>query len=258
MEHRPLGATGLMVGAIGLGLVKLGRTAGLKYPEPFDLPSDAGAMALLDAAAESGVNLLDTAPAYGTSEERLGALLGERRDRDRWVISTKAGELFEGGVSRFDFSHGAIIASCERSLRRLCTDRVEVLLLHSDGEAEKRFDALGSYDALDELKRRGLARAVGASVKTPEGARAAIGRCDVVMVEYSLAERGMEPMIVEARERGVGVLVKKALASGRVGAGHGVSAGEALRFALKPTGVSSVVVGTTDAGHLRANISAVA
>ena len=86
---------------LGLGTVKLGRNAGLKYPAPFELPSDAEAMALLDACAEVGVNLLDTAPAYGSSEERLGAMLRERGDRDDWVISTKVGESFDPDTVSF-------------------------------------------------------------------------------------------------------------------------------------------------------------
>lgn len=256
MEHRPLGTTGIHVSPIGLGLVKLGRNTGMKYPLAYELPSDEQAMSLLDAASELGVNLLDTAPAYGTSEARLGGLLAARGDRDAWVVCTKAGEAFEDGVSSFDFSPEAITASCERSLRRLKTERVDVLLLHSNGEAETRFDALGSFDALDELKRRGLVCASGVSAKTPEGAGAAVERTDVVMVEYSVASPAMGGVISYAGERGAGVLVKKALASGRVGPGHGVSASEALGFVFEHAGVSSVVVGTLNADHLRADVMA--
>jgi aryl-alcohol dehydrogenase-like predicted oxidoreductase len=250
-----LGRTGIELGVLGLGLVKIGRNTGLKHPSPHDLPTDDEAMALLDTAAELGITLLDTAPAYGTSEQRLGGLLAARKDRERWVISTKAGEEYDG-ASRFDFSPGAIIASCERSLRRLRTERLDVLLLHSDGEGEKRFDRDGAFDALDELKRRGLVSAVGVSVKTGEGVRAALPRCDALMIEYSLANPGMGWAIDQAHALGVGVLVKKALASGRVGAGHGISAADALRFALDRPGVSGVVVGTVSPGHLRANARA--
>lgn len=256
MRRRPLGRTGVELGVLGLGLVKLGRNTGLRHPSPHDLPTDDEAMALLDTAAELGIMLLDTAPAYGTSEQRLGELLAARDDRDRWVISTKAGEEYDG-VSRFDFSPGAIIASCERSLRRLRTDRVDVLLLHSDGEAEMHFDRTGTFDALDELKRRGLVSAVGVSVKSGEGVRVALPRCDVLMIEYSLANPGLGWAIDEARALGVGVLVKKALVSGRVGQGHGISPAEALRFALERPGVSGVVVGTVNPEHLRANAMAV-
>lgn len=255
MRRRPLGRTGIELGVLGLGLVKLGRNTGLKHPSPHALPTDGEAMTLLDAAAELGITLLDTAPAYGTSEQRLGDLFAARGDRDRWVISTKAGEEYDGS-SRFDFSPGAIIASCERSLRRLRTERLDLLLLHSDGEGEKHFDRDGAFDALDELKRRGLVSAVGVSVKSGEGVRVALPRCDALMIEYSLANPQLRWAIDEAHALGVGVLVKKALVSGRVGEGHGATALDALRFALEPAGVSSVVVGTIDPEHLRANAAA--
>ncbi len=74
MELRPLGSTGIKVSLLGLGTVKLGRNEGVKYPRPFDLPDDRSVVALLETAQSLGINLLDTAPAYGRSEERLGAL----------------------------------------------------------------------------------------------------------------------------------------------------------------------------------------
>ena len=122
MELRPLGRTGLRVSPIGLGTTKLGRTQALKYPEPFELPSDDQIRELLATAREFGVNLIDTAPAYGTSEERLGALLPNRSD---WVIVTKAGEEFVDGPSHFDFSPAAITRSVERSLQRLAPQWAE-------------------------------------------------------------------------------------------------------------------------------------
>lgn len=256
MQQRGLGKTGIMVSPIGLGTVKIGRNTGVKYPRAFDLPGDDAVMALLDAAKACGVNLLDTAPAYGSSEKRLGELLARRGDRDEWVLSTKAGEVYSDGESSFDFSPGAIAASCERSLQRLGTDRVECLMLHSDGEAELTFEGSGAFDALDELKARGLVRATGASVKTEAGAAAAVRRCDAVMIEFSLAEPGMGPAVDAAGGAGVGVLLKKVLGSGRVGEGFGVTAEEALGFVLKRPAVTSVVVGTLNPAHLAANVAA--
>jgi len=260
-QYREIGRTGLMVSPLGLGTVKLGRNTGVKYPRAFDLPTDGEIDALLDACRGCGVNLLDTAAGYGTSEERLGTALSRRGDRDAWVISTKAGEEYlvgeDGhGESVFDFSPEGIVASCERSLLRLGTDRVDCLLLHSDGAAELSFDQNGAFDALDELKARGLVRATGVSVKTEAGAAAAVARCDAVMIEFSAAEPGMGPAIDAAGRAGVGVLVKKALGSGRVGAGFGVTAEAALGFVLGRPGVTSVVVGTLSAEHLRANAAA--
>ena len=94
---------------------------------------------LLETAAELGVNLLDTAPAYGNSEERLGSLFRDqiRKRRSDWVLCSKAGEEFSAGESRFDFSANAITASVERSLQRLGTDYLDVVLVHSSGDDER-------------------------------------------------------------------------------------------------------------------------
>ena len=81
MVSRSLGQTGLIVSRIGLGTTKLGRNTDVKYPKAFALPSDKQVRELLDTALTSGVNLIDTAPAYGASEARLAAFVGSQRDR---------------------------------------------------------------------------------------------------------------------------------------------------------------------------------
>ncbi|MBL9002553.1 MAG: aldo/keto reductase [Phycisphaerae bacterium] len=243
MELRPLGASGILVSSIGLGTVKLGRAAGVKYPTPVRIPDDAQAAYLLEFAAEMGINLIDTAPAYGTSEERLGGLLA--RTRDRWVICTKVGEEFDGTESRFDFSPTAVRASVERSLRRLRTDRADIVLVHSDGHAELRLEELGTLDALRDLKGRGLIRAFGVSTKSLEGALRAIRSCDCIMVTLNPDQTADLPAIDAAQKAGVGVLVKKALSSG-----HAADPIRAVRFALGTPGVSSVIIGTTNPEHL--------
>src|SRR5690606_30396122 len=88
---RALGSTGLTVSALGLGTAKFGRNEQVKYPTAFALPDDNAVRALLAQAHDLGINLLDTAPAYGTSEERLGQVL---RNREKWIIVTKTGEEF--------------------------------------------------------------------------------------------------------------------------------------------------------------------
>ncbi|MFN4312495.1 MAG: aldo/keto reductase [Ferrovibrio sp.] len=249
MEMRPLGATGIMVSLLGLGTVKIGRNEGVKYPQGFDLPDDASVIRLLQEARALGVTLIDTAPAYGCSEERLGRLLPG--PRDGWVVASKAGEWFEDGQSRFDFSASAIIASVEASLRRLRTDYLDVVLLHSDGldEAGDRF--LPAAEALDGLKRRGLIRASGFSGKTPAGSRRMLDCVDVMMLTYNPGYTADMPVIAEAAAAGKGVLIKKALASG-----HAADPAQALRAAAAIAGVSSIVVGTLSPANLRANATA--
>jgi len=270
LPQRPLGRSGLRVGVVGLGTVKLGRLEGLKHPDrPAALPTDEEALALLEKAQRLGVTLLDTAPAYGVAEERLGRLLKGRRDR--WTICTKAGERFEAGRSRFDFSPRALAASLEASLRRLRTDRVELLLVHSDGGAEGELARDETIDALLALKRAGKALLVGASVKTPAGARRCVELLDAAMVELSPRATAMLEVMEEAAARSCAILIKKALASGWIAreaaqrsAASGAppdqarraAAAEAVRFALAPQAVSCVVVGTTNPQHLQEAVEA--
>ena len=103
----------------------------MKYPSGFTIPDDREAADLLALARDLGINLIDTAPAYGRSEERLGPLL--RGQREHWVIVSKVGEEFVDGQSVFDFSAAHTRRSVERSLKRLETDRIELVLVHSDG-----------------------------------------------------------------------------------------------------------------------------
>lgn len=255
MRTRPLANTPLHASVLALGTVKLGRNHGLKYAEGFPLPTDEEALALLRAASDLGINLIDTAPAYGVSESRLGELLPRVAPRDRWILCTKAGESFENGASTFDFSPAAITASVERSLQRLRTDRLELVLIHSNGDDANAHDAAGP--ALESLKSRGLIRAWGISTKTPEGALRAANECDAVMLTINAGHPHDLPAASTAGKRGAAVLVKKALASGSASATRSAAAlTDALRLALTADGVTSVVVGTINPDHLRANAAA--
>lgn len=254
---RLLGSTGLRVSVVGLGTVKFGRLRGLKYAVGEKLPSDGEIAELLGVASELGVNVLDTAPAYGSSEERLGAYFRGAGSvaRDRWVLMTKAGEEFDGERSRFDFSPRAIRGSVERSLVRLGTDRLDVVLLHSDGEMELGLEREESLGELRALQREGKILAVGASTKSIDGGRWAVERGDVAMLTLNAAERGDLGAIELAASLGRGVVIKKALGSGAAaGPTAGMSAGEAVAAAVGTAGVSSVIVGTTSPAHLRQNV----
>jgi len=265
MELSPFGRTGLRVSPIGLGTTKLGRNVGVKYPggDGFALPSDDEVAELFRVAAEVGLNLIDTAPAYGTSEARIGAVMSRHGwfgGRDRWIICTKAGEEFHadqsgaagrgGAHSRFDFTEAAIRASVDRSLSRLGVDHLDAVLLHSDGRDEWIIRESGGLNALFALREAGKVRAAGLSIKTARGGLMAIEHgCDVVMVTYNAEERAEEPVIAAAASAGCAVLVKKPLRSG-----HALDSARAIAFALAPVGVTSVVVGTVRPDHLRANV----
>lgn len=259
MRRRPLASTDLTVSALGLGTVKFGRNQSVKYPEPFELPSDDEVLSLLDLAREEGINLLDTAPAYGTSEERLGKLLGSRRDE--WVLLSKAGEEFDGDQSRFDFSPSSIAASIDRTLSRLRTDRVECLLLHSDGDDLAILDQSGAVEALLRAKEAGKILSAGISTKSVAGGLRAIELgLDAVMVTYNPWHREEEAVLDAAAERGTTVFLKKSLGSGHFGGrpSSGDPVAESLRFVFSHPGTSAAIVGTINPRHLRANCAALA
>lgn len=254
LPQRPLGSTGLTVSVLGLGTVKFGRNQKIKYPT-FALPGDDAICQLLDDALDGGINLLDTAPAYGLAEERLGNLLGARRDQ--FVIMTKTGEEFADGESTHDFSAEHTRRSVERSLKRLKTNRLDCVLAHCP---RGDLDALAGspvLETLQRLKERGDIRSFGASINSIEGGMLALNTADVVMVTHSVDYTKEEAVIRCAAELGKGVVIKKGLGSGSLGA---ASETRSLEDKLRPifalSGVSSLIVGTINREHLRADIRA--
>ena len=255
--HRPLGSTGLMVSPLGLGTVKLGRDQGVKYPSGFKIPDDGEAKMLLKLSQDLGINLIDTAPAYGRSEERLGPLLrGQRQD---WVIVSKVGEEFDNGVSHHDFSAAHTRRSVERSLQRLETDFIDLVLVHSDGNDIAILNEAQVYETLAELKREGKIRGFGLSGKTVEGGLKALETGDCAMVTYNLNEQAERPVIDYAAAHGKAILVKKALASGHVCLSPGVDPVRAsFELVFGHPGVASAIVGTINPLHLAHNVATVA
>lgn len=255
MKQIALGQTGIVVSQVGLGTVKFGRNQGVKYPKGFELPTDREIEALLSLSQELGINLLDTAPAYGTSEERLGKLL--RNKRHEWVICGKVGEEFVNGESTYDFSATAVQKSIERSLKRLGTDYIDVMLVHSNGDDQQIIES-GIFTTLNEVKQAGKIRSFGMSTKTVEGGLLAVEQSDVVMVMYNPIQTEEQPVIAHAHKTNKGIFVKKALASGHVDQFSGEDpVRSAMQFVLAEPGVSSVIVGTINPAHLKHNVACV-
>ena len=177
--------------------------------------------------------------------------------RDRWVLCTKVGEVFENDQSHFDFSPDAIIASVDRSLTRLATDVLDIVLVHSDGIIERDMVSTQVLPTLARLRDAGKIRAIGASTKTVQGALDALEHCDVLMLTLNPDHLDDQPVIATARERGVGVLIKKVFGSGYL-AKTSQGQQECLQLALGTPGVGCVIVGTTDPHHLAANAAAAA
>jgi aryl-alcohol dehydrogenase-like predicted oxidoreductase len=246
-----LGHTGLMLSCIGFGAFKVGRNVGIKYPQGYDLPSDDESDRLLRAVVDDlGINYIDTAPAYGLSEERVGRVLGWRDDV---VISTKVGETFsvDADASHFDFTEKAVCESLARSRQKLKRDVLDLVLVHSHNDAHVLHET-DAVPALIGARQRGEARFIGFSSRSFAGTTAALEWADAVMVEYHLENQAQQNAMAVAAERGVGVIVKKGLASGRL------PAKQAIRFVLDNSAVTSMVIGGLNLEHLRENVAVAA
>lgn len=249
MDQRRLGASGPLVSVIGYGAFKIGRNSQTKYGVDYELPDDAAVSRLLNGMLNLGINYFDTAPAYGLSEERIGQAIGHRRSE--YILSTKVGEEFENGQSRYDFSRSAIERSVQRSLRRLRTDVLDLLFIHSPADDLKVLQQTDVVPTLLHLRETGLVRQIGHSAKTIAGAHNAMEWADVLMVEYHLSDRSTEPVITDAAAAGVGIVIKKALASGKL------PVRDALQFVATNPGVTSLAVGTLNLDHMRDNLVAI-
>jgi aryl-alcohol dehydrogenase-like predicted oxidoreductase len=222
VEHVRLGRTGLQVSRLCLGTM----TFGLQCDEP-------AAVAILDRAAEGGIDFLDTSDAYplggdlstrGITEEILGRWLTGQRDR--FIVATKCfaptgPAPFDGGNSR---KH--IMSAVEASLRRLRTDYIDLYQLHGYDRATPIDETLG---ALDDLVHQGKVRYTGCSNFLTYQLVRAVGRSetlglarfDSVQPRYNLLFRQIErEMLPFCREEGVGVIPYNPIAGGMLSGKH--------------------------------------
>lgn len=251
MDLRTLGTTGLHVAPIGFGAFKIGRNEKIKYAEGYELPSDDEVDALLARLLDAGINLIDTAPAYGTSEEQIGRFLKASGRRDDIVLATKVGEQFHNGVSHYAFDRQSIEDSLDASLRRLQTDHLDLVCVHSDGRDEAILQESDVLEVLTERQARGDVAHIGFSGKTLAGHRLCLNShptVAVLMIELSPLEHEQRPLLREAGERGVGILVKKGLAAGRA------PAEEAIPWILDHPEVASLLIGSLSAEHMTHNL----
>ena len=258
MIRLPVSDTGIKVSPLGLGTVKLGRNKAVKYPTSFKLPDDKQALHLLNTAAEQGINLLDTAPAYGDSEERLGLLM--KKTSANWVVATKAGEIFDPatGESTYNFTSEFIKESILQSMKRLQRDCMDIVLIHSNGNDEFIINHFGALEILSDLKKQGLIRATGMSTKTVAGGILAAKNADVVMATYNLEHQDEKPVIDYAQKNNKAIFIKKALSSGHavIGAKED-QLQKSFDFIFSNQGVTSIILGTINPKHLIENVTKV-
>ena len=246
MYYRNIGNTNITVSTLGLGTVKFGRNQHVKYPYHFQIPSNKEILYLLDKAKEWGINLLDTAPAYGDSEKKIGEIIASQRHQ--WVISTKAGEVFDGSSS-FNFQKKFLIKSVEQSLTHLKTDYIDIVFIHSNGKDQQIIEEYSALETLKELKKSGKIRAIGMSTKTLEGGILALNDSDVVMVT-----KDEKDVIQYAHKKKKSVFIKKILNSGNSLLEKTFSPVDTFFNVLQQTVVSSIIVGTIQEKHLQKNI----
>lgn len=212
MRQRVLGRTGLRVSELALGTVELGLDYGIRVPDKELRPSESAASTMLNQALDLGVTLIDTARAYGSSEEIIGKSIGHRRDE--FVLVSKTKSFFET-IDSPEARAGAMRRSVEESLRLLRTSHLDLLLLHSSTR-EEVVDPI-CLEVFAKLREDGLTRFTGASVYGCEAAKAALqaGVYSCLQVAWNLLDRNVEREVLPvAIERGIGLMVRSVLMRG--------------------------------------------
>lgn len=252
-QRKQIAETAVFVSPLGLGTVKIGRNTAVKYPSHFKIPDNSQVQDLLAQTWDLGINLLDTAPAYGNSEQRLGQLLAKQQHP--FIIATKVGETFDEktGESHYNFTPEFITNSIKQSLKNLRKDVLDIVLIHSDGN-DKAIIEQGALDVLTDLKQQGLIRAVGMSTKTVEGGLLALQQSDLAMVMHHLDYQAEQAVIDQAQLDNKGIFIKKALASGHLSPDSGQ---ENFDLIYSNQAVSSVIIGTINPTHLESNVDQV-
>lgn len=278
MEKRRFGKTDLNVSVLGFG----GAPIGILETEQQIIAR------LLNSLIEKGVNLIDTAAAYAGSEEAIGRAVAHRRDDI--VLVSKCGD--PGNPDPDAWNTSALSASIDRSLKRLQTDHLDVILLHSCGiDVLKRGEAL---QALVHAREAGKVRYVGYSGDN-EAAAHAVTLPVIAVVETSINicdQANIDLVLPSARQHNIGVIAKRPIANAAWKSlgqqpgfyhdyaktyherfskmditpdGLGFPANNAdswpeiaLRFTLSQPGVHSAIIGTTNLEHALANLDAAA
>lgn len=271
MEQRKLGKTDMAVSVLGFGGSEIG----------YERASSSTAKKLLNQALDAGLNVIDTAECYVTSEELIGAAVGARRGD--FFLLTKCGH--ERGWGQPDWGRESLLRSIERSLKRLKTDYVDLVQLHSCSEAELRKGHV--IDALKRARERGYTRYIGYSGDGKAALYAVeCGAFDTLQTSVSIADQeALDSFLPLAIERNIGVIAKRPLANvawhngdrppddfyGRaywerlrklkypfLEGDLKATAAAALRFTLSVPGVHTAIVGTAKPGRFSENAAALA
>jgi aryl-alcohol dehydrogenase-like predicted oxidoreductase len=270
MKYINLGKTGIKVSRLGLGTVELGLDYGINKPENFTKkPNEKDSIYLLHKAVDFGINLFDTAPSYGCSEELLGKAFTNKKN---CIIATKVNIPSEGGdCEKF------ILSSLNRSCKKLQRKYLDILQVHNT--TVNTFLNSDIFKILLKEKEAGNIRFIGASVYEPKNAFAAInsGIIDVLQVAYNVLDQRMdEKVLAKAKSEGIGILSRSVFLKGvlterikylpkkceplkkaaenvkmkmKLSSWQDLS-NFALRFALSNPGINSILVGISNEAEL--------
>ena len=207
MKQRPFGRTGADVSEVGFGAWAIGGhgpgVVGYGHAD------EATSLAALHRAVELGVTFVDTASVYGHG--RSEELIARAGIRERIFLATKAGFEWSANENRKNWSREFLLRSVDDSLRRLKTDRVDLLQLHNPPVED-----MDAVDVLHEVKKAGKARFVGVSIHTPEEAMAAMERgAESIQLIYNyVQQQHLTRTFPEAVARGVAIIVREPLERG--------------------------------------------
>src|ERR1041384_5455820 len=192
MEKRQLGQTDMQVSVLGFGGAEIG----------FEDATPETVQRLLGSALDAGLNVIDTGECYEGSEELIGRTVGDRRSD--YYLFTKCGH--PRGVGSEDWSPTSLLESIERSLRRLRTDRLDLIQLHGCSESIlRRGDVM---TALQTAREKGYSRYIGYSGDSL-AAKFAVecGAFDTLQTSINVADQ--EPLdltLPDTREKQMGVI----------------------------------------------------
>ena len=215
MDYRRLGRTELQVSALALGTVELGLDYGIAAPGEFGRPSLAEAISLVHRALDAGINLIDTARAYGESEAVLGRALRDRRSAA--LLATKVRTQRDDGTTPVGAElRQHMQQSLDTSLRQLQTDYVDIWQIHNvDAALLEQRDLLAEVFAT--ARRQGKLRAVGGSTYGADLPLAALGTglFDMLQVTYSVFDQRLaEQVLPAAAAHDIGIVVRSILLKG--------------------------------------------
>ena len=213
IQTRPLGRTGADVTILGYGAMEL---RGQPYGPAID---DDEAARLLNAVLDSGINLIDTSIDYGRSEELIGRYVSHRREE--YFLASKCGCLLgdppPGARPPFphDYSPGNVRAGIEQSLRRLRTDRLDLVQVHMS-PSRAQMEADRTIEMVLSLRDEGKVRFIGMSGILPHlPDHIAMGVFDVFQIPYSAVQREHEELITAAAASGAGTLIRGGMTPSR-------------------------------------------